>query len=226
MKVGLMISRLFAFAWIGLATLCLAGCSGPISLYHDIEGGAIAQKRQAPPGQDAPYPNLANVPPAAAIPAPGSAARIAATVTGGTPGILGPNPAALEGLALPDAPPPPPGIAEPSIASAPAPVMAAAPALPPPPQPPVTLPVGFVTGAALLPASEALAISALAGKRGDGFFIAGGFGDGSSMALAIARARRIADALTAAGVPASAIRLSASIPGSGGFVQLVYEGGA
>ena len=34
--------------------------------------------------------------------------------------------------------------------------------------------------------------------------------------------KRVADALTADGVPASAIRLTAAADGSGGFVQLVY----
>ena len=52
--------RLGAASW--LLALFLAGCSGPVGLYHSIEGGAIAQERQAPPGADLPYPNLADVP--------------------------------------------------------------------------------------------------------------------------------------------------------------------
>ncbi|MGH7117530.1 MAG: hypothetical protein ACREFP_00800 [Acetobacteraceae bacterium] len=34
----------------------------PVSWWHDLEGGPIAQQRRAPPGATAPYPNLANVP--------------------------------------------------------------------------------------------------------------------------------------------------------------------
>jgi outer membrane protein OmpA-like peptidoglycan-associated protein len=57
--------------------------------------------------------------------------------------------------------------------------------------------------------------------------LAAGFGDGgatdaAALSLALARARAIADALTAAGVPPSAIILDAAAAGSGGFVQLVY----
>jgi outer membrane protein OmpA-like peptidoglycan-associated protein len=46
--------------------------------------------------------------------------------------------------------------------------------------------------------------------------------DAAALTLAVRRARRIADALTAAGVPPGAITLVASAAGSGGFAQLVY----
>jgi outer membrane protein OmpA-like peptidoglycan-associated protein len=71
------------------------------------------------------------------------------------------------------------------------------------------------------------ALTAIAPGLGASKVLAAGFGDGGaadsqSLALALARARAIADALTAAGVPASAIILDAAATGSGGFVQLVY----
>jgi outer membrane protein OmpA-like peptidoglycan-associated protein len=48
--------------------LLLAGCStleslNPITLYHRLEGGKIAEQRPPPPGSDATDPNLASVPP-------------------------------------------------------------------------------------------------------------------------------------------------------------------
>ncbi|MDE8346254.1 MAG: hypothetical protein POH28_08810 [Acidocella sp.] len=202
--------------------LAITGCSGTIGLYHHIEGGAIAQSRAAPPGADAPYPNLANVPPEpAALPA-GTQAAIAAQSHGAAPGISAPSPGALAGLAIPSAPPPPPGVAEPAQtdnAAAP-PQMPAA--TPPSPAAAPPLSIAFPPGTAILPHAMLAPIAAFAAKRGAASVIAGGFGDDQSLTLAIARARRIADALTADGVPASAIRLTAAPSGSGGFAQLVY----
>ena len=46
----------------------LAGCSSvpkplnPVSWWHGLQGGAIAEQRPAPPGSNDPYPNLASVP--------------------------------------------------------------------------------------------------------------------------------------------------------------------
>lgn len=52
----------------------------PVSWWHDLEGGPIAQQRAAPPGSTAPYPNLANVPTKPAfLPAP-ERARISAAL--------------------------------------------------------------------------------------------------------------------------------------------------
>jgi outer membrane protein OmpA-like peptidoglycan-associated protein len=51
--------------WTALAGLgLLSGCASmnPVNWFHSAEGGAIAQPHQAPPGQNAPYPNLATVP--------------------------------------------------------------------------------------------------------------------------------------------------------------------
>ena len=54
--------------------LWLAGCSSfpssmnPVSWWHDLQGGKIAEERPPPPGADQPYPNLATVPPKPAAP--------------------------------------------------------------------------------------------------------------------------------------------------------------
>jgi hypothetical protein len=63
-------------------------------------------------------------------------------------------------------------------------------------------------------------VSANHGNPGNAHVLAGGFG--SSFSLALARAQRLGEALTAAGVPAADIKLLARPAGSGGFVQLVY----
>jgi len=53
---------------LGLVAL-LSGCGSvpasinPVSWWHNLEGGAIAQQRPPPPGSTDPYPNLASVPP-------------------------------------------------------------------------------------------------------------------------------------------------------------------
>jgi outer membrane protein OmpA-like peptidoglycan-associated protein len=53
---------------MGLAAL-LSGCASvpasinPVSWWHNLEGGAIAEQRPPPPGSTDPYPNLASVPP-------------------------------------------------------------------------------------------------------------------------------------------------------------------
>jgi len=59
----------------GLALLgLLSGCASmnPVNWFHSAEGGTIAKRHQAPPGQNQPYPNLATVPPTP--PAPDMAA--------------------------------------------------------------------------------------------------------------------------------------------------------
>jgi hypothetical protein len=206
----------------GVLALCLAACSVPINAYHKIEGGAIAQTRQAPPGADQPYPNLANVPPEPKALAPGAQAAITAAVHNGT-GVSPASPTALAGLALPTAPPPAPnlpGLTIPNTPSSPPPALAQKAA---PPHPPgAAIAFAFPPHTAILPATEAAPLAALAASRGAAKIRVGGFGDGTSLSLALARARRLADALTAAGVPPAAITLTAATAGSGGFVQLVY----
>ncbi len=59
-----------------LGTLLLAGCGGagsggPVAWWHQLEGGRIAADRPPPPNDNAPFPNLANIPPRpVATPAP------------------------------------------------------------------------------------------------------------------------------------------------------------
>src|SRR5690348_133049 len=54
--------------------LGLTGCASfpssmnPVSWWHDLQGGKIAEDRPPPPGADQPYPNLASVPPKPAEP--------------------------------------------------------------------------------------------------------------------------------------------------------------
>ncbi|HEY1856882.1 hypothetical protein [Acidocella sp.] len=207
----------------GILTLFLAGCSGPVGLYHSIEGGAIAQHRQPPPGYNLPYPNLADVPAAPKPEAPNAQAKIAAQVTNTGTGVSAPSPAALAGLVLPGAPPPLPnipGLDLPATPSTPPPpkIVTPKPQTPPNP-PPVSL--AFNAGSAVLPFQNVAPLRTVAAKRGEAHVLVGGFGDGS-LTLALARARRLADQLTAEGVPPRVINLVASRDGSGGFVQLVY----
>jgi outer membrane protein OmpA-like peptidoglycan-associated protein len=220
-----MTGRHLGSALSGVLAVLLAGCSGPIAVYHNFEGGAIAQARQAPPGQDLPYPNLADVPPAPPPMPANEQALINQQVQRSAPDVSPPSPGALAGLALPDAPPPLPDVpglnlpAVPSTPAPPAPKMVAV-APPAPPSAPVSL--GFAPGSAVLPPGEAPALAAIASARQGATVRVGGFGDGSSLPLALARAQRLADALTASGVPAKSIELVAMEAGSGGFVQLVY----
>ncbi len=66
-----------------LTVLVLTGCSSlpgsmnPVSWWHDLEGGKIAEERPPPPGADEPYPNLASVPPKPAAPDRAALAKIA-----------------------------------------------------------------------------------------------------------------------------------------------------
>lgn len=55
----------------GLALVLMAGCAHrdvidtPVTWWHDLEGGAIAQQRPPPPGVDDPYPKIGTTPVAA-----------------------------------------------------------------------------------------------------------------------------------------------------------------
>ncbi len=218
----------------GLLGLSLAGCSGPIALYHKVEGGAIAQPRQDPPGSTLPYPNLASVPAAPVALSPGQQQAVDARINGTSTGVSPAAPGALAGLELPGGPPPVPDVPGLDLPSVPSPAPAAPPrnvpvaaASAPHDGPP--LPLGFAPGSALLTHDSAQALSGIAAKRGTAAVLVAGFGDaagppGDSAALnlALARAARLAAGLTAAGVPPWAIRLTAAAAGSGGYVQLVY----
>jgi len=186
---------------------------------------------------DEPYRNLADVPP---MPTPVSEAELAnvsarlAPVPAPQPALVA-NPQALAGLTLPNGPPPAPVVPGIYVPKTPAPHVISYPA--PPPPPPVPAPVkvdgapvsvAFAPGSAVLASSAADALGQVAARRGDATLLVGGFGapgavaDAAALELAVNRARAIADALTAAGVPAADLRLLAMADGSGGFVQLVY----
>ena len=221
-------------ASLGVAVVfSLAGCAGPVGLYHDVEGGAIAQPRQPPPGADMPYPNLAAVPAAPVVITAGQTAAVAqrlAPVPAETPATQA-NAAALEGLSLPESVPPVPKVPGLDLPSTPAPHVVNR--LPQPATPMITpysapVSLAFQPGSAIVTAAAEAALVRIAGSRGYVDILAGGFGDADAatnphaLTLAVERAQAIADALTAAGAPASAIRLTAAAAGSGGFVQLVY----
>lgn len=214
-----MVARRFTALSGILAMTLLGGCSQTIGLYHDMEGGAIAQPRQPPPGANLPYPNLADVP---ALPKPGSANEST------KPGALAASPQALAGLTLPAQPPPVPTIPGVTLSSG----MVTSPSMPVAKQPssqtesvirrfgpPVS--IAFRPSSALLPHRQLVLVEALAAKRGKADIRVCGFGEGS-LPLALARARRLADALTAVGVPGHNINITAFAAGSGGFAQLVY----
>lgn len=226
-------------AWANIlllgAALGMGGCAGPVSLYHNIEGGAIAQNRQAPPGADAPYPNLASVPAAPAAVTQAQTAALVARLPINAPEIPATeaNPAALAGLTLPSGPPPVPNVLGLGLPATPTPnVIPAPPKAPVPvaakPVESVPVSIAFAPGSAILSADMVAALTAIAPARGNSRVLAAGFGDAQglprvgALALGLARARAIANALTAAGVPAKAIILQAAAAGSGGFVQLVY----
>jgi outer membrane protein OmpA-like peptidoglycan-associated protein len=217
--------------------LSLSGCGGPVSAYHNIEGGAIALPRQPPPGADSPYPNLAAVPAAPAAVTPAQTASLLNRLPINSLPIPATeaNPAALAGLTLPSGPPPVPNVPGLNLPKNPTPNVI--------PAPPKSVPVvakaaqsapvaiAFAPGSAILSPDMVNALTAIAPGRGTSKILAVGFGEATApdsaalslaLALALERARAIADQLTAAGVPASAIILNAAAAGSGGFVQLVY----
>jgi len=185
---------------------------------------------------DEPYRNLADVPPLPAPVTPEELANVSARlapVPAPQPALV-PNPAALAGLTLPDGPPPAPVVPDIYVPPTPTPhvITYAAPPPPPPPPPrpvdgaPVSL--AFKPGSAVLESGVVDALQKFAAQRGDATVLVGGFGetgavaDETALALALNRARAIADALTAAGVPAADVTMLAMAGGDGGFVQLTY----
>jgi outer membrane protein OmpA-like peptidoglycan-associated protein len=88
----------------------------------------------------------------------------------------------------------------------------------------------FVTGSAQLPQLAADALKQLAARRGNGVIAVVGYGDATSndpdaqaaaLTLGLSRAKAMAAALTAAGVPASAVQVDAEAIGRGGMARLV-----
>jgi outer membrane protein OmpA-like peptidoglycan-associated protein len=88
----------------------------------------------------------------------------------------------------------------------------------------------FVSGASNLSAPAADEVKAFATKRGNGTIVVTGYGDAASsdpsaqsaaLNLGLSRAQSIVDALKAAGVPGTAIRVSAEASGRGAALRLL-----
>ena len=193
-----------------------------------------------PPDENAASASLeaANAPPAPATgPAKHAAAKLAAPPPPGAPAALPsatPEPAGPPPV-VPAAPPPPPhleGFALPATKPTPPPVA--------PPSPPKLEPVsataatplaiGFPANSAVLSPPDETALRSLANRRGSHQVEVVGFGDvtdatpqvqAEGVDLALARARAIVASLNAAGVPQTAIRMSAQADGRGGAARLV-----
>lgn len=179
--------------------LALAGCStyNPVTLFHRYEGGVIGTEPPPAPGLAAPWPNLASVPPRPAMLPSAEQARVRSRLEAANrnQNMLG-------------------GQAPPAARSTPV----------PPQQKPVR--VSFRPGAALLSPAELDALHALARRRGNHRIAAIGFApnrNAAGLELALLRATAIANALTAAGVPGSAIRIEALATGRGGVAQVIYD---
>jgi outer membrane protein OmpA-like peptidoglycan-associated protein len=142
--------------------LTLAGCSSfpssvnPVSWWHGLQGGKIAEERPPPPGADQPYPNLATVPPKPAQPDRAAldniasaliadrtnAQHVAAEAPIADPSVPSASPALFgRGTVPPPPPAPPSGTAKASA------TMAAAEAPPAPPTPPTQPSTGSQTAA-------------------------------------------------------------------------------
>jgi outer membrane protein OmpA-like peptidoglycan-associated protein len=150
----------------------------PVSWWHGLQGGKIAEQRPPPPGADQPYPNLATVPPKPALPDRAAldniasaliadrtnAQHVAAAAPIADPSVPSASPALFGRGTVP--PPPPASPSGPAKASA---TMAAAEAPPAPPTPapsqpttgpttappPAKAPVGAVQSAPLAPPGAA-----------------------------------------------------------------------
>jgi outer membrane protein OmpA-like peptidoglycan-associated protein len=109
----------------------------PVSWWHDLQGGKIAEQRPPPPGADQPYPNLATVPPKPAEPDRAALANIANALIADRTNTQHANAAAP--------------IADPSSPTA-SPALFGKGTVPPPPPPP---PPGTPTASASLPAADA-----------------------------------------------------------------------
>ena len=129
--------------------------------------------------------------------------------------------------AMPAMPPAPPAV--PGAAAAPSAAPAAAPA--PAPVPAGAVLVSFAPGSTALPADAAATLKPLVAKRGSASIAVTGHGDAASsdpaaqsaaLSLGLARARAVAAALTADGVPASAVQVGAQATGRGATVRLLH----
>lgn len=210
------------------------GSAAPPSPPKPDSGAATASLEAATPP-----PAPASTPPARAPVAAVQSAPLAPP-----PGAENAEPPAQDsgpGPALPTAAPPPPSLSGvPASQPAPptrqpAPAVAPAPAPAPPttaaqskPAEPVA--VAFSPGSAVLPSAGSASLRQLAAKRGSAGIAVIGYGEAASsdpgaqseaLALGMSRAQAMATVLTAAGVPASAVRVDAEASGRGGAARLL-----
>ncbi len=147
--------------------LSLAACSqdlvGPaVDLYHNLQGGEIAQQRPPPPGAHDPYPNLGSIPARPAAPDIATQQRMADQLAAERDAAE--RAAAASPLPAPPAGPPKPAAAPPAAPSAnanqvvvdaaPAPKPLPAPS-PPSPAPPTASPLSPIDAVAPVPAAIA-----------------------------------------------------------------------
>ncbi len=147
-----------------------------------------------------------------------------------------PRPADTPMPPIPDAPPPAPQLsgltlATTGAATVAAPAATAPPPAPPPPPPP--LPpnaIAFPSGSAVLPPEASAVLKSLVSQRGAAAVSITGFGEAASndppaqaaaLPLGYARARAVAAALLARGVPATSLRIEAVAPGNGAVARIV-----
>ncbi len=215
-------------ALFGVGTLPPPAPGGAAATLAAVQGPAPGASAAAPatPGPATARPATAPAP----APAPAPGAPPAETPAGAEPVIpAGPPAPPLGGIGAP-VPATTPQAAPPTTpAPAPAP-QSVKQAAPPPANPAMTVEVAFPPASAVLPAVSADALHALARRRGAHGITVIGHGDAAStdpdiqsqaVALALGRAQAIAQALAAAGVPESAVRLDAEASGRGGSARIM-----
>jgi outer membrane protein OmpA-like peptidoglycan-associated protein len=146
----------------------------PVTWWHDLQGGKIAEERPPPPGADQPYPNLASVPAKPAEPDRAALTNIAnaliadrtntqhadAAAPIADPSSPSASPALFGKGTVPPPPPPGTGVASASMPAAEAPQAAPAPSQAPatsgPASVPAKAPVGAVQSTPLAPPGAAV----------------------------------------------------------------------
>ncbi len=179
-----------------------------------------AAVQSAPLAQPAPV-----MPPAGAPAAPAATAARVAPSAAPSAAPAPPPVAAAVPPALPATPPPRPNL--PGVASNPVPSAEVAPE---PSLPAGAVTVAFPSGSAALPSDAAATLRQIAGKRGTATIAVTGHGEAASsdpnvqaaaLSLGLSRAQAVANALTAQGVPASAVRVGAQSGGRGASLRLI-----
>jgi outer membrane protein OmpA-like peptidoglycan-associated protein len=184
--------------------------------------GTVQSAPLAPPGATAQLPADAAVPPPALPTAPPPPPRLS---DGGSTA-----PAPVTAPSAPPESPPAPGVAAPVAAPPPPAVPTPTPVAPPQTNAASAVNVTFVNGSAALTPTATDTLKQLATRRGTGMIAVTGYGDAASnnpdaqsaaLALGLSRAQAMAAALTAAGVPASAVQVDAAAIGRGATARLV-----